>query len=301
MNHFTDACRVEKIRPPTFRELVEITVNHDLECMDIDYYGEIYSQEKPDTHTCKGDVNTGYDYGDTDKTPEMTESERNYLKIIRDSHRPSIQEDNTSYDWEMVNDSAIDPGPAWSTRPEKEEDTYLDWDPNPNSYYKLVGVNPKNAPRFNTDILIPLTKIGLTEENILYIGSLIEPNHSSRIRTEPVCLKGKSGVDKFVNFPEPETVRHDFDTLLAYCRNNPDNLDRVELAAAFAYGFCMVHPFTDGNGRTSRLLANHFLKEGEQFKSKLSDRVDYRKACLKVNETGDLNDMCDYFHSRLIN
>lgn len=135
--------------------------------------------------------------------------------------------------------------------------------------------------------------------NILCLGNLIAPEKSSNLRSEKVVLASKGVVDRAVVFPDAGKVSSRLENLCNYVNDNPDNLDRVELASAFAYGFCMVHPFIDGNGRTSRLLANYFLKDNEFFMQLPTDRLDYRKACLHINLTGDLDSMFRYFHKRL--
>ncbi len=136
-------------------------------------------------------------------------------------------------------------------------------------------------------------------KNILRLGNLIDPENSSNVRDKKVFLASRGAVDRAVVFPAVDKVKSRLKNLCDYVNSNPDNLDRIELASTFAYGFCMVHPFIDGNGRSSRLLANYFLGENEFFRQLSTDRLDYRKACFQINLTGDLDSMFKYFHKRL--
>lgn len=47
--------------------------------------------------------------------------------------------------------------------------------------------------------------------------------------------------------------------LLVWLESNPEEFLPVELAAVFHHRFVQIHPFTEGNGRTARLLMNIIL------------------------------------------
>jgi hypothetical protein len=49
--------------------------------------------------------------------------------------------------------------------------------------------------------------------------------------------------------------------LAANARMGTGEIDPVLQAAAIAFGFVMVHPFEDGNGRLHRFLVHHVLAE----------------------------------------
>ncbi len=60
--------------------------------------------------------------------------------------------------------------------------------------------------------------------------------------------------------PRPEDVPRMMDGLLrCMSRMNASAIDPVVQAAAAAFGFVFVHPFSDGNGRLHRLLIHHAL------------------------------------------
>ena len=54
-------------------------------------------------------------------------------------------------------------------------------------------------------------------------------------------------------------VPNEMKELFAWYEQEKDRLHPVELAALFHFKFVYIHPFTDGNGRTARLLMNFIL------------------------------------------
>lgn len=99
--------------------------------------------------------------------------------------------------------------------------------------------------------------------------------------------------------PLPEFIgarAHDLDDLMAGIleandRMREDGVDPVLQAAATAFGFVYVHPFSDGNGRLHRCLIHHVLAErrftptGMVFpvSSVMLDRIDDYKATLQAH------------------
>lgn len=49
--------------------------------------------------------------------------------------------------------------------------------------------------------------------------------------------------------------------LIAYSKRTTNQIDPVSAAAALAFGFVFIHPFSDGNGRIHRYLIHHVLAE----------------------------------------
>lgn len=96
-----------------------------------------------------------------------------------------------------------------------------------------------------------------TEEDILHIHYLImkgidDPN-AGRYRVTPVRISGSAAV-----LPNPRKVP-DLMNGLAKWLKLATGLHPVELAAEAHYRLVTIHPFTDGNGRTARLLMNMVL------------------------------------------
>ena len=66
---------------------------------------------------------------------------------------------------------------------------------------------------------------------------------------------------------------------------NQENLNIVELAALLHHRLAHIHPFFDGNGRTSRLLLNlHLMQNGFPLTIILKND---RKKCYRVLAQAD--------------
>jgi Fic family protein len=82
-------------------------------------------------------------------------------------------------------------------------------------------------------------------------------------------------------------VPHEINELLKWYEENNDVLHPVELAALFHFKFVYIHPFSDGNGRTSRLLMNLILMSKGYppaiVKAKDEYRLEYYNALEKAS------------------
>ena len=107
-------------------------------------------------------------------------------------------------------------------------------------------------------------KSELTEEVILQLHKLIMSNiteDAGHYRTTGVKITGATFMP-----PPSSQVKPRIDELLKWLRKNPDELTPIELAAVFHHRFVQIHPFSEGNGRTARLLMNALLmKDGYPF------------------------------------
>ena len=86
----------------------------------------------------------------------------------------------------------------------------------------------------------------------------ITKNTSCRIqgnyRDSEVRISGSEHIP-----PKPEKVPRLLEELFKQFYNQKKNLHPIELATFLHNSFVNIHPFTDGNGRTSRLLMNWIL------------------------------------------
>lgn len=82
----------------------------------------------------------------------------------------------------------------------------------------------------------------------------IEEEFAGRLRNGRVRISG-------ANFVPPNAMKVSglMDDLLNFVKENPLNLNAVEMATIFHHKFVWIHPFFDGNGRTVRLAMNLLL------------------------------------------
>jgi Fic family protein len=107
-------------------------------------------------------------------------------------------------------------------------------------------------------------KSELSEDIMLQLHKLIMSNiteEAGHYRITGVKITGATFMP-----PPSSQVKPRIDGLLKWLRENPDELTPIELAAIFHHRFVQIHPFSEGNGRTARLLMNALLmKAGYPF------------------------------------
>jgi len=127
-------------------------------------------------------------------------------------------------------------------------------------------------------------KSELTEDVVLQLHKLIMSNiteDAGHYRTMGVRIPGAT----FMPSPSSE-VKPIMDKLLKWLGENPDELTPIELAAVFHHRFVQIHPFSEGNGRTARLLMNALLmKFGYPFIAIVPklDRPKYLKTLMEAD------------------
>ncbi len=82
----------------------------------------------------------------------------------------------------------------------------------------------------------------------------IKDDFAGRIRNGGVRILGANFVP-----PNANKVSDLFDELIAFVNENPLGLNDIVLATIFHHKFAWIHPFFDGNGRTTRLAMNLLL------------------------------------------
>lgn len=98
----------------------------------------------------------------------------------------------------------------------------------------------------------------ITEHNLLQIHSLIlqgiDNANAGKYRTIQVMISGAKHIPL-----QPYMVPKEMENLFIWYNENKDKLHPVELSAEMHERLVTIHPFIDGNGRTSRLLMNLIL------------------------------------------
>lgn len=149
---------------------------------------------------------------------------------------------------------------------------------------EILGMDA--ALRFLDQILVPrLSDISIGDILDLHqrVFGYVEPVEAGRFRTTQVY------VGSFQPTP-PELISSEMDEFIVWLNDeNTQSLHPVELAALAHYKFVIIHPFVDGNGRTSRLLMNMLLMQHgfPPVIIRVQDRLEYYETLQLANE-GDV-------------
>lgn len=125
------------------------------------------------------------------------------------------------------------------------------------NYNKALGeLNKKlktNAEGLSLNLILQIQKT-VTKE-------LLPEFESGRLRKKPV-LVNKPGTGEVVYLPPDSKDSEELiKDLIAFVNAGKDSIDPLILAGIFHKQMVIIHPFTDGNGRTTRLAAKVLLAE----------------------------------------
>ena len=112
------------------------------------------------------------------------------------------------------------------------------------------GIKSKKI-RFNLQLVLKIQQI--------VTDGLINPMYSGKLRQAPVFVNNPR-IRKTVYLPPDHTdVPELVDDLILFATSTATHLDPLILAGIFHKQFVIIHPFMDGNGRTTRLLTKVLL------------------------------------------
>jgi len=151
----------------------------------------------------------------------------------------------------------------------------------------LHGISPRNKPINDVQeaegyrkafYAMAAHKGSLTPEKIkawhkmIFEASVL--SIAGKLRKHKIMVTGSR-----VSFPHPESLPTMLKDFFRWYRQNRNRYNPVEFSAQIHLKFVTVHPFSDGNGRISRLLANHVLLHAGYplFNIKFGDRMVYYK------------------------
>lgn len=106
-------------------------------------------------------------------------------------------------------------------------------------------------------------KSGILFKDIIKLHSLVAENLFSKdktgqIRPSNIYIVDSKGEVKYVG-PKSSQVKQLIEELLIWLDEHKNKLHPVLVAGILHYEFVSIHPFSDGNGRTTRLLVKLFL------------------------------------------
>lgn len=156
----------------------------------------------------------------------------------------------------------------------------------------LEAINHTDAIAFIKDLTNKKTII--TESIILQIHNLvlrgIDVVNAGRYRTVQVMIKGSKHLP-----PQPFMVAKQMEDYFLWYKRNKSKLHPVVLAAYMHEKLVTIHPFIDGNGRTSRLVMNLILLQHGYVIANIKGDVQSRMKYYEVLEKVQINESQDAF------
>lgn len=136
----------------------------------------------------------------------------------------------------------------------------------------------------------------LLEIHQIVFGSF--DSNAGKYRTTPIKLRG-SGLMPAMPFMVP-TEMNEFSQRLVQQQNeiDPQNTDQILKLVAQVYAtITKIHPFTDGNGRSSRLFLNLLLRKYglPHIVIPKAERMQEMRNSLRAADMGDIEPLYEYF------
>lgn len=152
----------------------------------------------------------------------------------------------------------------------------------------LEAINHQDAILYIKELLDKNTS--LNQRELLLIHNLvlrgIMPNYAGKYRDVQVMIKGSAHMP-----PQPFLIQKQMEDYFIWYQENRKTLHPVILAAEMHERLVTIHPFIDGNGRTSRLVMNLILLQHgyviANIKGDSNTRLEYYTALEKAQVEGD--------------
>lgn len=146
----------------------------------------------------------------------------------------------------------------------------------------LEAINHQEAIAFIKDLMNKNTS--LIERDVLSIHNLIlrgiHPEDAGRYRKVQVMIKGSTHMP-----PQPFLVAKEMEDYFIWYETNKNKLHPIVLAAEMHERLVTIHPFIDGNGRTSRLVMNLILLQHGYVIANIKGDYDNRMRYYQALET----------------
>lgn len=156
----------------------------------------------------------------------------------------------------------------------------------------LEAINHQEAIAYIKELMDKNTAIN--EREILCIHNLIlrgiYPEDAGKYRKVQVMIKGSSHMP-----PQPFLVAKEMEELFIWYQTNKNILHPVILAAEMHERLVTIHPFIDGNGRTSRLLMNLILLQHGYVIANIKGTHESRMSYYNALETCQVENNKEHF------
>lgn len=141
---------------------------------------------------------------------------------------------------------------------------------------KIIKNQPRNLRDSEREVVnynqaLELLEKGIEKESLCFdvkliqdtqkivTDGLIQPYNSGQIRQQPVFVNDPRVGKPVYLPPDYQDVPKLLKELVDFVHNNKNVLDPLIVAGIFHKQFVLIHPFTDGNGRTARLMTKVLL------------------------------------------
>ncbi len=142
-------------------------------------------------------------------------------------------------------------------------------------------------------------KVTITERVILQIHQLvlqgIDRENAGKYRNVPVFISGSSLLPV-----QPYLIPVKMEEFMNWFQNNEGLIHPVIMAALLHLKLVNIHPFVDGNGRTSRLIMNMYLLQKGYPLSVIHSDMDNRQDYYKVLELYHTQNKSDEFEAFIV-
>ena len=161
----------------------------------------------------------------------------------------------------------------------------------------LEAVNHQEAISYIKELV--QRKIQINEREVLAIHNLIlrgiQPEYAGKYRDIQVMIKGSAHMP-----PQPFLVKDEMIKYFEWYEQHKDKLHPVLLAAEMHERLVTIHPFVDGNGRTSRLIMNLILLSKGYVIANIKGDYDTRMKYYDALEQVQTNQSQETFHHFIV-
>jgi Fic family protein/DNA-binding XRE family transcriptional regulator len=157
----------------------------------------------------------------------------------------------------------------------------------------LEAINHKEALEYLKELIIK--DADFSERDLLQLHSLIlkgiDAKNAGKYRDVQVMIKGSRHLP-----PQPYIIKKQMENLFFWYQANKNELHPIVLAAELSERLVTIHPFIDGNGRTSRLIMNLILLKNGYVIANIKGDIENRMKYYQSLENAQVDLQKDGFH-----
>lgn len=157
----------------------------------------------------------------------------------------------------------------------------------------LEAINHKEAIEYLKELIDK--ESDFSERDLLQLHTLIlkgiDAKNAGKYRNVQVMIKGSRHLP-----PQPFIVKKQMEDLFFWYEANKNHLHPVVLAAELSERLVTIHPFIDGNGRTSRLIMNLILLKNGYVIANIKGDVENRMRYYQSLENAQVDQRKEDFH-----